>query len=411
MTFLHPWLLGGLVLAGIPILLHLLARRDPPTVAFPAVRYLVQATEEATRRLRLQHWLLLALRTLLVVALVLAAAGPQFPARGVPGHAPSALVLVVDNSASSGAVRDGEPTLDALRAAARAVLARAGSDDALWLLAADGVPRRGSAAELAGEVGGLAPATSRLDLGRAVALADEILASERRPGEIVVLSDLQQSALGAAAPRAPLLVARPERPVPANRGVAAVDPGAQPWPPEGGRVTVVLAGDSGAGGALGVQLGDRPVRQGYAAVGRPADVVLTAGGAGWQRVVAELAPDELRADDRRVGVVRLAPPVRADCAGAGTWVRAACDVLEGNGRLRRGAEVQVGGLGAGLSVVLPPEDAAQLGALNRALARRGVRWQYGAPAPGGLTDSTALLPPTRVARRLALVAEIGRAHV
>ena len=30
MTFAFPWALAGLVLAGIPILLHLLARREPP---------------------------------------------------------------------------------------------------------------------------------------------------------------------------------------------------------------------------------------------------------------------------------------------------------------------------------------------------------------------------------------------
>ena len=76
MTFLHPWLLLGLVAAGIPLLLHLVQRREPPTVVFPAVRYLVDATREHQRRLRIRHWLLLLLRTLLVTALVLAAAAP-----------------------------------------------------------------------------------------------------------------------------------------------------------------------------------------------------------------------------------------------------------------------------------------------------------------------------------------------
>ncbi|MGH7632035.1 MAG: BatA domain-containing protein, partial [Gemmatimonadales bacterium] len=109
--FLHPWLLAGLVAAGIPILLHLLQRREPPTVVFPAVRYLIAATQEHQRRLKLQNWLLLILRTALIVLLVLAAAGPTVPARGAPGHAPSALVVVVDNSASSGAVVNGAPRL------------------------------------------------------------------------------------------------------------------------------------------------------------------------------------------------------------------------------------------------------------------------------------------------------------
>ena len=68
-------------------------RREPPTVVFPAVRYLVATTQEHQRRLRLQNWLLLLLRTLLIIALVLAAAGPT-RRRGarVPSHAASALV-------------------------------------------------------------------------------------------------------------------------------------------------------------------------------------------------------------------------------------------------------------------------------------------------------------------------------
>ena len=83
MTFLHPWLLAGLLAAGVPLLLHLVQRREPPTVVFPAVRYLLDATREHQRRLRIRHWLLLLLRTLLIVALVLAAAGPTVRRSGV----------------------------------------------------------------------------------------------------------------------------------------------------------------------------------------------------------------------------------------------------------------------------------------------------------------------------------------
>ena len=169
--FLHPWLLAGLAAAGIPVLLHLLERQQPPTVVFPAVRYLVAATEAHQRRLRLQNWLLLLLRTLLVVLLVLAAAGPTVRGGNVAGHAPSALVLIVDNSASSGAVLNGTPRLAELRDAARRVLARATPDDALWLITADGAPRRGDPAALGALVDRLVPSPRRLDLGRALATA------------------------------------------------------------------------------------------------------------------------------------------------------------------------------------------------------------------------------------------------
>lgn len=413
MTFLHPWMLAGLAAAGIPFLLHLLARRDPPTVVFPAVRYLVEATAEQQQRRKLQHWLLLLLRTLLILALVLAAAGPSMALRGVPGHAPSALVLVVDNSASSGAVAGGTPRLAQFAAAARAVLARATADDALWLLTADGVPRKGDAGALAALVGRLAPDPRRLDLGAALATAGELLATERRPGEIVLVTDLQASAVSAADVRVPLTVARPAGAPVANVGIAAVDVGAQPWSTDGGRVGVTLAGDSGRGVEVRVRLDERAPRQALAGVGAPATVLVPAAASGWRVVTAELEADEFRGDDvRRVGV-RLAPVAQATCDASGRFARAACDVLRQNARLGLGTEVTLGALARGASVVEPPADPAAVGAVNRALAARGVTWRFGAPVlAAAATDSGALVPAVRVQRRLALApAGSGRTGV
>jgi Aerotolerance regulator N-terminal len=164
--FLHPWVLAGLAAAAIPVLLHLLARREPPTVVFPAVRYLLTTTREHQRRLKLQNLLLLLLRTVLIVLLVLAAAAPTLPLSGVPGHAPSALVLVVDNSPSSGAVSGGAPQLRQLLAAARQVLARATPEDVLWLIGADGIPRRGDRGALSDLISNLKIPPQRRSLWR-----------------------------------------------------------------------------------------------------------------------------------------------------------------------------------------------------------------------------------------------------
>src|SRR5690606_38831988 len=152
------WVLLGLVAAAIPVLLHLVQRRDPPERLFPAVRYLEDATREHKRRVRLRNLLLLLCRTTLVVALVLAAAGP-LARRAVPlgRHAPSAVVVVLDNSASSGAVIDGAPVLDALVGEAREVIGRATPADRLWLLLADGVMRPGTARELLSRLDHLQP--------------------------------------------------------------------------------------------------------------------------------------------------------------------------------------------------------------------------------------------------------------
>ncbi|MFL5519182.1 MAG: vWA domain-containing protein [Gemmatimonadales bacterium] len=401
--FLHPWALAGLAAAAIPLLLHLLTRREPPTVVFPAVRYLITTTREHQRRLKLQNLLLLLLRTLLLAALVLAAAGPVTARGGVAGHAPSALVLVLDNSASSGAIVAGTARLAQLQGAGRAVLARATPDDALWLLTADGVPRRGDRQTLAPELDALTVSARRLDLGAALSLAREVLAPEPHPGEIVLLTDLQASAVSPAELGVPLTVGRPADPPPKNTGISRLETGAQPWSAGGGRVTATLIGDADAARPVSARLGSRPARQALARAGGEAVLTLPGVPTGWWIVAAELDPDELRIDDRRVSVVRVAPVAQVDWDSAGRFAAAACEVLMTNHRVARGDEVTIGRLGRASSIVTPPDDPAALGALNRALAARGVTWSFGAPiAAPASTDSGPLLGRVRVQRRYGL---------
>ena len=404
-SFLHPWVLLGLSTAAIPLLVHLLARREPPTVIFPAVRYLVTTTEQHQRRLKLQHWLLLLVRTLLLLALVLAAAGPTIPRSGVTGHSPGALVLVVDNSPSSGLVVDGIVRLTALREAARQALARATPDDRLWLITADGIPRRGDRRTLEGELASLAPSPRRLDLGGAIGLAGEVLAAERRPGEIMVLSDLQASAVSPAEVTAPLVLGRPDDPPPRNVGIGRLETGTQPWPSDGGRITILAVGDSGITVPVDARLGARPARQALVRVGGGATITLSGAPSGWWPLSATLPPDELRVDDGRVGVVRIAPLARVDWEAGERFITAAAEVLEANHRLVRGTDVTIGRLAPGLSIVLPPADPAAVGAQNRALAARGIGWSYGEiDIEPGATDSGAIIRPVRVMRRYRLQA-------
>src|SRR2546430_1692599 len=145
-TFLHPVALVGLVAAAIPALLHLLERRVPPEAEFPPLRYLSEAERQSARRLKLRHLLLLLLRTALIALVVLAAARPLFPTQASSGslHEPTALVVILDNSASSGLVVDGHPGLQRLKAMARGSLAGAAAPRPLWLVLADGVARAGT---------------------------------------------------------------------------------------------------------------------------------------------------------------------------------------------------------------------------------------------------------------------------
>jgi len=407
-TFLHPLALLGLAAAAIPLLLHLFQRRTPPEAEFPAVRYLAEAERRTARRLRLRHRLLLLLRTALIVALVVAAARPLVPARGGAAHAPTALVIVLDNSPSAGATGGGRLALDRLRVTARASLAVAGAGDRLFVMLADGVARGGTRAELLRVVDSVRPAAVRLDLVDAVSRAARLAQAEPlATREVQVLSDLQASALGAGRAAPPeevaVLVLAPTDPV-ANRGVAAAEV-------RDGAVAVTVGGTAGAAaGAVALLVGEREVARALAAPGEQVSLALPQLPPGWRTAEVRLAPDELRADDARPVAWRVAPPARtAATAEAGPFVAAALDVLRDGGRVAAGGDVRIGAAPAPGAVVLPPGDGALLGATNRALQAAGAGWRFGpSGSPGLLADSAGLgLAGVPVRRRHVLLGTGG----
>jgi hypothetical protein len=132
-------------------------------------------------------------------------------------------------------------------------------------------------------------------------------------------------------------------------------------------------------------------------------VALPGAASGWWTLTADLDPDEFRVDDRRVAAVRVAPVARVNWDSTSRYVAAACEVLASNRRIVPGHGVTLGRLGRGASVVQPPEDPAELGALNRALAARGVGWSYGSLSiQPEFSDSGAVVGRQRVMRRYAL---------
>ena len=424
MTFLHPLALVGLAAAAIPALLHLLERRVPPEADFPPLRYLSEAERQNARRLKLRHLLLLILRTALIVLIVLAAARPLFPTQASGGslHEPTAVAVILDNSVSSGLVVDGRPALERLKAMARGSLARATASDRLWLVLADGVARAGTPDVLLATVDSAGISARRLDLTAAVRAATRLVDAEPLPArEVHVVSDLQRTALGPG--RAGVLrgvrvlaLAPPSR-APANRGVGAarVTDGAA-------AVDIVGTPAAGAGGAAPVTLRihGREVGRALVAPGSTASITLPPLGPGWWVGEAVLDADELRADDRRFLVWRVAAPARVTAlssTGGGPFVAAALTVLEEAQRVRRGTEVAIGDrpeAGTLVSVVVPPAEPALIGQANRALAARGGRWRFGSagtpgPIAGAAVPAIAGLQVTRRYRIEAVTGDAGRA--
>jgi hypothetical protein len=124
MTFIHGYLLAGLVLAGVPVLVHLIMRQKPKVLPFPAFRFLRQRALINRRKLRLQHLLLMLLRMALIAGLCLALARPRvFSSRvSLGGERPVAAVFVFDTSPSMEYDFGGRSRLDDAKQRARELL-------------------------------------------------------------------------------------------------------------------------------------------------------------------------------------------------------------------------------------------------------------------------------------------------
>jgi hypothetical protein len=267
--FLQPLALVGLVLGAIPPLLHLLGRRRPPTVVFPAIQYLTATEREHSRRLKLRNLVLMLLRIAVIVLLVLAAARPVIRVGGGASHPPTALAVVLDNSLSSSAVVAGQRTLDRLKDRARAVLEQATEDDRLWLVLADAIPQRVSRGEALVLVDSVSAWSVRVDLGEVGRLAARVVGEAGLPhGEVVVLSDIQASALSSGeAPDVPVLILEPP-PVPENLGIDSAIADPLIWSP-GGTVAASLGGVGESPRAVQLLLGDRAVARAGSVAGGP----------------------------------------------------------------------------------------------------------------------------------------------
>ena len=100
-------MLGWLAAAAAPLLIHLWSRHRFREAPWAAMQFLLAAMRKNARRLQLQQWLLLAVRTLIIALVVLAVAEPygeQLAASSAP--TPAYRVLVIDGSLSM-AYQDG----------------------------------------------------------------------------------------------------------------------------------------------------------------------------------------------------------------------------------------------------------------------------------------------------------------
>lgn len=110
LTFLNPAYLGALMLAAIPILIHLIRRRKVRIIPWAAWDFLLESTRRRRRQLRIEQLILLLLRIAIVCLVVLAFSRPILRTLGLPLVAADSHIhalIVLDNSFSMGFERGG----------------------------------------------------------------------------------------------------------------------------------------------------------------------------------------------------------------------------------------------------------------------------------------------------------------
>lgn len=201
-----PLMLGWLAVAAAPILIHLWSRRKYREMSFAAMEYLLAAVRRQTRWLLFEQWLLLALRTLVVVLVVLAVAEPYAHQAGFafPPGGHTHRVLVFDGSYSMACKPADQTRFDHAKQLARQIVKSSPAGDAFTLLVMSTSPRVviGHAAlehsAVLEEIDGLELPQTIAKLPPAIAATQQLIESVGRENprlvrhDVYFLSDMQR---------------------------------------------------------------------------------------------------------------------------------------------------------------------------------------------------------------------------
>lgn len=143
MTFLNPFVLFGLVAASIPILIHLFNIRKLRTIEFSTLTFLKELNKNKIRRIKIRQWLLLALRTLLILLIVLAFSRPALQGTfGMSGtRASSTIIILFDNSVSMSLNNERGRFLNQAQSRALQIVQLLQPDDEVYFLRLTDLPK------------------------------------------------------------------------------------------------------------------------------------------------------------------------------------------------------------------------------------------------------------------------------
>lgn len=199
MSFLSPWAFIGLTALSLPILAHLIHRLRQKKVPWAAMRFIEEALRQSRSKKRINDLLLLLLRCLALLFLVLAFARPFIGEQAALATEEEAVILVLDLSASMGAIEAGVDRLTPARQTALELLDELPSrtpvgllfaTDRIEAIAASPTLERG---RLRQAIQAAAPRPRGTNLPLALETAAQSLLSFTS-GRVILVSDLQASA-------------------------------------------------------------------------------------------------------------------------------------------------------------------------------------------------------------------------
>lgn len=209
--FGNPWMLLGLLGALAPVWLHLFGRRRAPVIHFSALEFVLAANPRKARAMQVREWFLVAMRAGVMVLVALALSRPMLPVLGTAdgvdvGSGVQAVVVLIDDSMSMGAKRQGDSLFEQARTRALRLLERLPSGSRAAVVAT-GFPARALTRQLTADRAAAMEALRRLqphprrdDANRAFALAQALLdsASDLPTRRVALFSDLQAQGWQAA---------------------------------------------------------------------------------------------------------------------------------------------------------------------------------------------------------------------
>ncbi len=137
MLLLAAPMLAGLILASVPIIIHLWNRRHFRLVEWAPMKYIKLTVQTNRRRMRVEQLLLLAVRVLVVALLFIALARPAFSRTGfgaaLASRSRASRVILIDDSMSMGYVTDRRSAFDRAKDAAARIVSSIGSQDAVTI--------------------------------------------------------------------------------------------------------------------------------------------------------------------------------------------------------------------------------------------------------------------------------------